>query len=111
LSRVLSDGGRPTDHRQIARAALSYVAEEHDAIPDCLGLMGFLDDYFIADLAVGLIAPGQSPWMNLIDAVVGAWPFLNMVSFGDNQIGASVSEFLMVNAALTCPVVRGSASD
>lgn len=111
LSHVLADAGRPKDHRQIARAALHYVAEEREAIPDSLGLIGYLDDYFIADLAVGLIAPGQSPWMNLIDAVVGAWPFLNMVSFGDSQVGTAASEFLMVNAALTCPVVRGSESD
>jgi uncharacterized membrane protein YkvA (DUF1232 family) len=111
LSHVLADPSRPKDHRQIARAALHYVAEEHDAIPDSLGLIGYLDDYFIADLAVGLIAPGQSPWMNLIDAVVGAWPFLNMVSFGDSQVGTAASEFVMVNAALACPVVRGSESD
>lgn len=111
LSHTLSDTKRPVDHRQIARAALHYVAEERDAIPDSLGLVGFLDDYFIADLAVDLIDPGQSPWMNLIDAVVGAWPFLNMVSFGDSQMGTSASEFLMVNAALTCPVVRGSESN
>lgn len=111
LSHVLVDARRSRDHRQIARAALHYVAEEHDAIPDSLGLIGYLDDYFIADLAVGLIAPGQSPWMNLIDAVVGAWPFLNMVSFGDSQVGTAASEFLMVNAALACPVVRGSESD
>jgi hypothetical protein len=107
LSHVLADRGRPADHRQIARAALHYVAAEQDAIPDSLGLIGFLDDYFVADLAVGLIDPGQAPWMNLIDAVVGAWPFLNMVSFGDGQKGTSASEFLMVNAALTCPVLRG----
>lgn len=107
LSHVLVDSSRPADHRQIARAALHYVAAEQDAIPDSLGLLGFLDDYFVADLAVGLIDPGQSPWMNLIDAVVGAWPFLNMVSFGDGQKGTSASEFLIVNAALTCPVLRG----
>jgi uncharacterized membrane protein YkvA (DUF1232 family) len=108
LSCVLSDGDRSADHRQIARAALHYVAEEHAAIPNCLGLIGFLDDYFVADLAVGLINPDQSPWMNLIDAVVGAWPFLNMVTFGDGRKGTAVSEFLMVNSALACPVIRGS---
>jgi uncharacterized membrane protein YkvA (DUF1232 family) len=106
LSHVLADSGHSAEHRRIARAALHYVAAEQDAIPNPLGLLGFLDDYFVAELAVGLIDPGQSPWMNLIDAVVAAWPFLNMVSFGDGQKGNSASEFLMVNAALTCPVLR-----
>ena len=110
LSHVLTDAGRSADHRQIARAALHYVAAEEDAIPDSLGLIGFLDDYFVADLAVGLIDAGQAPWMNLIDSVVGAWPFLNMVTFGAGGQGVSASEFLMVNFALTCPTLRGAES-
>ncbi len=110
LSHVLADAGRSADHRQIARAALHYVAAEEDAIPDSLGLIGFLDDYFIADLAVGLIDAKQAPWMNLIDAVVGAWPFLNMVTFGGGGQGVAASEFLMVNSALTCPTLRGAES-
>ena len=110
LSHVLGDNSRSADHHQIARAALHYVAAEHDAIPDSLGLIGFLDDFFVADLAVGLIDPGQSPWMNLIDAVVGAWPFLNMVTFGSQTQGVAMSEFLLVNSALTCPVLRESES-
>ena len=110
LSHVLADVGRSADHRQIARAALHYVAAEEDAIPDSLGLIGFLDDYFVADLAVGLIDAGQAPWMNLIDGVVGAWPFLNMVTFGGGSQGVAASEFLMVNSALTCPTLRGSES-
>jgi hypothetical protein len=110
LSKVLCEKGRSSEHRQIARAALHYVAHENDAIPDSLGLIGFIDDYFVADLAVELIDESRSPWMNLIDAVVGAWPFLNMVAFGDGQRGIAASEFMLVNTALTCPAVRGSDS-
>lgn len=108
LSHVLADAGRSADHRQIARAALHYVAAEEDAIPGSLGLIGFLDDYFVADLAVGLIDAGQCPWVDLIDAVVGKWPFLNMVTFGGGGRGVAASEFLMVNSALMCPALRGS---
>jgi len=111
LGQVLRERGRSRDHRQIARAALTYVVEEADAIPDSLGPIGFLDDYFVADLAVGLIDPEQTPWVNLIDAVVGAWPFLNMVAFGNGQRGVAASEFLLVNIALTCPKLRGGASE
>jgi hypothetical protein len=110
LSRILGDAARPADHRKIARAALHYVVAEDDIIPDSLGLIGFLDDFFIADLAVGLIDDGRAPWMDLIDALVAAWPFLNMTSFGDGQAGAPVSEFLMVNSALACPAMRGEAA-
>lgn len=109
LTRVLGDPSRSREHRQIACAALYYVATENDVIPDSLGLLGFLDDFFIADLAVRLIDDGRAPWMDLIDALVAAWPFLNMTSFGDGQKGSPVSEFLMVNFALTCPALRGPA--
>ena len=109
LSSVLRDRARQGGHRQIARAALHYVAAKNNAIPDALGLISFLDDYFIADLAVGLIDDSRAPWMDLIDALVAAWPFLNMTSFGDGQKGFPVSEFLMVNSALTCPALRGPA--
>jgi uncharacterized membrane protein YkvA (DUF1232 family) len=107
LAEVLRDSGRPDDHRQIARAALHYVSLDNDVIPDQLGLIGFLDDYFVADLAVSLIEKNCPPWLDLIDATVAAWPFLNMVVFEDGRGGAPLSEFLLVNTALTCPAVRG----
>jgi uncharacterized membrane protein YkvA (DUF1232 family) len=107
LAGVLRDSGRPEDHRQIARAALHYVSLGNDVIPDQLGLIGFLDDYFVADLAADLIDADRPPWLNLIDATVAAWPFLNMVVFEDGQGGIPLSEFLLVNTALTCPAVRG----
>jgi hypothetical protein len=109
LAGVLRDSGRPDKYRQIARAALHYVSLDSDVIPDQLGLIGFLDDYFVADLAVGLIDSNRPPWLSLIDTTVGAWPFLNMVVFEDGQGGIPLSEFLLVNMALTCPAVRGTA--
>jgi uncharacterized membrane protein YkvA (DUF1232 family) len=106
LAGVLRDSGRPDDH-QIARAALHYVSLDNDVIPDQLGLIGFLDDYFVVDLAVNLIEKNCPPWLDLIDATVAAWPFLNMVVFEDGRGGVPLSEFLLVNTALTCPAVRG----
>lgn len=108
LIRVLCDSERPADHRQVARAALHYVTLDNDVIADQLGLLGFLDDYFVADLAVDLIDDGRPPWLNLADATVAAWPFLNMVVFQEGGSGIPLSEFLLVNTALVCPDVRGT---
>jgi hypothetical protein len=108
LARILADNERSEDHRRIARAGLRYVALEGDVISDSMGLIGFLDDYFVADLAVGLIDTDRLPWLDLIDSTIGAWPFLNMVVFENGQRGSPISEFLMVNSALVCPAVRGS---
>lgn len=108
LAGVLRDSGRSDDHRQIARAALHYVILDNDVIPDHLGLIGFLDDYFVADLAVELVEPNRPPWLRLIDATAGEWPFLNMVVFEDGRGGVPLSEFLLVNTALVCPTLRGS---
>ena len=75
LSGILSDSGQSKDHRDVARAALEYVVQGDDAIPDELGLAGFLDDNFIAQLAVDLIEPRRDPWLGLLDSLVASWRF------------------------------------
>jgi len=76
LLAILRDTNRSEEHKLFARAALSYFVCEDDAIDDRLGLVGYLDDNFIAQMAVDLIEPAREPWLALLDATVAAWPFL-----------------------------------
>jgi len=107
LINSLQDSGRCADHHSYARAALSYVVCEDDAIDDRLGIVGYLDDNFIAQMAVDLIEPAREPWLALLDATVAAWPFLNGVLIDDGSGRRPVSEFMIINSALTCPQLRG----
>lgn len=107
LITALQDSSRNREHHSYARAALSYIACEQDAIDDRLGIVGYLDDNFIAQMAVEMIEPARAPWLALLDATVAAWPFLNDLSIDDGSGRRSVSEYMIINSALTCPRLRG----
>lgn len=107
LTGALQDSERCAEHRSYARAALSYIVCEQDAVNDRLGIVGYLDDNFIAQMAVDLIEPAREPWLELLDATVGAWPFLNGMLIDDGNGGRPVSEYMIINSALACPPLRG----
>ncbi|HEY0556587.1 MAG TPA: hypothetical protein VGG20_20195, partial [Thermoanaerobaculia bacterium] len=110
LTGVLGAHDATAEHRAWSRAALSYVIEKDDAIEDSLGLVGLLDDAFAVNTVVDILNPDFAPWLDLLDATVEAWPFLNTLVFHDDQGGHTASEFLIVNAALACPALRGNGS-
>jgi uncharacterized membrane protein YkvA (DUF1232 family) len=107
LISVLQDSERSLEHRAYARGALSYLVRTDDAIDDRFGLVGHLDDGFIAQVAVDLIEPSRDPLLEIIDFAVDAWPFLDRLAIDDSEGGRPLSEFMLVNAALLCPAIRG----
>ena len=110
LAGVLDAPDATPEHQAWSRAALSYVIEKDDAIEDRLGLVGLLDDAFAVNTVVDILNPDFAPWLELLDATVEAWPFLNALIFHDDHGGHTVSEFLIINAALACPALRGNGS-
>lgn len=107
LISVVSNAEWNDEQRCYARAALSYLICEQDAIDDHLGIVGYLDDNFVAQMAIGLIEPNRDPWLDILDATVGAWPFLNAMVIDDGGGGRPISEYMIVNSALACAQVRG----
>lgn len=77
LAKVLGGTGRPTADRTLARAALAYFADQDDAIPDELGLVGLLDDAFIARTTADRIEPTRASTNAAMDLVLAKWPFLH----------------------------------
>lgn len=108
LIDVLRDESAVPENKSFARAALSYVACEQDAIDDSLGIVGYLDDNFISQMAVDLIDPAREPWLALLDGTVGAWPFLNNILIDDGSGIRPLSEYMVINSALTCPQLRSA---
>jgi uncharacterized membrane protein YkvA (DUF1232 family) len=110
LVGLLSDE-RATDRELVtARAALSYLKDPQDSVDDNLGLAGFLDDNFVVQTAVDLIAPGRDPWLNLLDSVAEHWPFINRIVFSESGRVYPLSEFMIVNSALSCTELRTAGS-
>jgi hypothetical protein len=107
LSSVLVDVSRTDEHRAYARAALAYIACREDAIDDSFGLVGYLDDYFIAQMVVDFLEPAREPWLELLDATVGVWPFLNQLLIEWKGDVSLPSEYMIINAAVSCAELRG----
>ena len=106
LIDVLHDESRAEDEKVFARGALRYFVEDDDAINDELGLIGYLDDLFILQTAVDCVSPLREPLIELLDHVVGAWPFLNMLTLDDGAGPRAASEFTLLNSALSCRNLR-----
>lgn len=110
LINVLEDGDRPADDKICARGALRYFLENNDAIKDELGLVGYLDDLFILQTAIELTSPQREPLIELLDRVVGVWPFLNILTLDDGSGPRPASEFAILNSALSCRKIRSDDS-
>ncbi|MEO1615586.1 MAG: DrmE family protein [Planctomycetota bacterium] len=106
LIAVLQDPGSSEDDKTCARGALRYFVEDDDAINDELGLIGYLDDLFILQTAIDLVSPVREPLIELLDHVVGVWPFLNMLTLDDGSGPRAASEFAILNSALSCRNLR-----
>ena len=106
LQDIYGDQDRTDEHRRYAQAALRYLVCEADAIDDRLGLVGLIDDWFIARWAVELIDPNRNPWIDLLDATVSAWPFTEKFLLDDGAGPRLLSEYALVTAALTSVDVR-----
>lgn len=110
LISVLNDAQQSEDHKSFARGALRYLVEDDDVISDHLGLIGYLDDHFVLQMAVDLINPQREPLIELLDEVVGVWPFLNSLVMNYGTGHQTASEFAILNSALSCPNLRSQDS-
>lgn len=110
LMGVLQDRTRSEDDKVCSRGALRYFVEDDDAINDEFGIIGYLDDLFILQTAVDLVSPLREPLIELLDEVVGAWPFLNMLTLDDGSGPRAASEFAILNSALSCRNLRSDDS-
>lgn len=100
LATMLEEEALSAEHSNWARAALRYLVLKEDAVDDSLGLVGYLDDYFIVETALDLIQPGRNPWSDLLDRTVAKWPFLASLSLEEGGVEYPISEFQLVNSAL-----------
>jgi RNA polymerase sigma factor (sigma-70 family) len=109
LCHTVSDDTSKTEHKQIARAALSYLFTENDTINERLDAIGYLDDCHILELAISIIDPARRGWLDLIDALHATRELLSQFSFcREGQAPVPVSHFILRNAALTSEPYRSN---
>lgn len=106
LSKVLSGNGEWTaEQKTWARGALKYLHLNEDVIADDLGIIGLLDDMYVAATAVQFIGPVVQSIEEIISDLYAAWPFLRdlVLTYKDSEY--IYSEFALINAALACPAL------
>jgi uncharacterized membrane protein YkvA (DUF1232 family) len=105
LFKTLSETSDDVE-KKWSRAALSYLADENDLIPDDLGLIGFLDDVYAVTFALTHMKCNSANLISAIDYVVEKWPWLGWMVFTDNNVNHELSEFLITNMGLAQRILR-----
>ena len=107
LVNVLKKPEYNGEKKDWARGALGYIQLDEDVISDNLGLIGLLDDMYIANVAVHLLNPELAPWNELIASLKKKWPVLNELVFCYQDIDYRLGEFASINSALAClPLIK-----
>src|SRR5581483_1431651 len=65
----------PDSEFRSARAALLYVAEPDDAVPDTTGLLGLIDDIYVIEWAYAAVE-SQTRCLPILEALIHRWPFV-----------------------------------
>lgn len=100
LTDVLADPARPAAEKWLARGALVYFAEAKDAIDDDLGLVGKLDDAFVARFVAEQIDPERQARNLAIDGMLVRWPFLDNLRLTIDGADWAPSSITMLNLAI-----------
>ena len=82
-----------------ARAALIYLLEEADVVPDKLGYIGLVDDIHVIEQTFRKVAE-RSTWDKLLPRFYERWPFLSDVGFGVNGTSVHLSPFMQVSSGV-----------
>lgn len=89
VAALVADAGRSADERRRAAAAILYLNEIHDAIPDSLGHIGLLDDDFALRVVLDELGEYTEDeklhWAERISALWDDLPFLRGVRLRHEQ--------------------------
>jgi uncharacterized membrane protein YkvA (DUF1232 family) len=112
---VLDDPSRPPDDRRLAAAALVYLLERDDLIPDDLGALGMLDDDYVLRSVVRHLFPGDpsqgAHWAELAASVLQEVPLLENLRLTRGGANEAITWFDRANAYLAYRHVAAGGAD
>jgi hypothetical protein len=100
------ENGAPTAQKATARAALRELLAKAETAGSSGVLLARLTDHHRIQAAIDQGFPERGPWPALLDAAVNTWPFLSRLVLVEEGIAAPLSEFAILNAALSCASLR-----
>src|SRR5262249_9542621 len=107
LAHALENGASP-EQKDAARAGLWDLLTRHRSEVDPEGLNYRLAAQERIQEIIDSTFPERLPWPRLIALAIQAWPFLNRLLLVEKGITTPLSEFAILNAALSCTSLRRS---
>ncbi len=112
VAAILEDRSRPETERARAAAAVLYVDEVHDVVPDTLGVIGMVDDDYALRVVLEAVGGDQSGaclhWSEKISSLWDDLPFLQGVNLQRGDSPISVTWLDRVNSYVSYSHVMGS---
>jgi len=112
VAAMLEDRGRPERERARAAAAVRYVDEVRDVVPDTLGVIGMVDDDYALRVVLEDVGGDQSGaclhWSEKISSLWDDLPFLQGVNLQRGDSPISVTWLDRVNSYVSYSHVMGS---
>lgn len=112
VATVLEDRSRPENERARAAAAVLYVDEVRDVVPDTLGVIGMVDDDYALRVVLKEVSGDQSgPCLHWSEKISSLWddlPFLQGVNLQRGDSPISVTWLDRVNSYVSYSHVMGS---
>lgn len=112
VAAILEDRSRPERERARAAAAVLYVDEVHDVVPDTLGVIGMVDDDYALRVVLEAVGGDQSGaclhWSEKISSLWDDLPFLQGVNLQRGDSPISVTWLDRVNSYVSYSHVMGS---
>jgi uncharacterized membrane protein YkvA (DUF1232 family) len=112
VAAVLEDRGRPENERARAAAAILYVDEVRDVVPDTLGLIGMVDDDYALRVVLEELYGSQRGaclhWSEKISSLWDDLPFLLGVNLKRGDSPISVTWLDRLNSYVSYSHVMGS---
>ena len=68
----------------VAGAALRYLSEEEDTVPDSIGFLGLLDDIYVIEWVYSVVE-GHTTWLPFLEEMLERWPFVDGLVFGEGR--------------------------
>lgn len=99
IERLLEFAHSESVHNLLASASLRYLLKPDDVVPDDLGAIGLVDDIFAIEHALKKIE-NRETWEPLLNRLSSHWPFVDIVSFDDEQKVSRLPAFLRIAAGL-----------
>jgi uncharacterized membrane protein YkvA (DUF1232 family) len=84
--------GSSIERSKTAKAALLYLADPNDIIPDSSGVLGLLDDIYVIDAAYASVEK-QTTWLPILERMLEKWPFVGDLSFADDDGASTLDRF------------------